>query len=467
MLNTLFDRLRAADDAACSAVLRALGLRMSRPAMAALIALAAPAGFALALALGGAGVPEAALCALILALWCASMLGGTRPRLLDAAASALLLALLFAARMAALPAISPDCRDYLLVWADVMADLSFPEIMARQVGDYTVFYQYFVYLLARLPLDRVVLYKSFSFAFEALLAWSAASLACIACGDGKDSLRFRGVFLLTLALPTVLLNAAVWAQCDAIYTALALAGMALAMKNRPAAASVLLGLSLCVKLQAVFLLPAVALLLLLRRLSLRHVLLMGLTFLAMAIPAMLGGKGLKAVLTIYLYQMGEYRDLSLNAPNVFALLRDVSLLGADAAARIGVLLALAACGAILLLGAQRREADGALIADVCFALSVCIPFLLPYMHERYFFAADVLSVVCAAIHPRRAYVPLIVVGCSLNGYAAYLLGGLMFPWSAAVPAMALMCLLSVLPLLGGCARPGTQEENPACAPNKE
>ena len=210
-----------------------------------------------------------------------------------------------------------------------------------------------------------------------------------------------------------------------------------------------------------------AILLLLRKLSLRHVLLMGLTFLAMAVPAMLGGKGLKAVLTVYLYQMGEYRDLSLNAPNAFALLRDVSLPGADAAARIGVLLALAACGAILLLGAQRREADGALVADVCFALSVCIPFLLPYMHERYFFAADVLSVVCAAIHPRRAYVPLIVAGCSLNGYAAYLFGGLMFPWSAAVPAMALVCLLSVLPLLRSAAHPGMQEENPACAPNKE
>ena len=102
MLNPLFGRLRAADDAACTAVLRALGLRMSRPAISVLIALAAPAGFALALALGGAGVPEATLCALILALWCASMLGGTHPRLLDAAASALLLALLFAARMAAL-----------------------------------------------------------------------------------------------------------------------------------------------------------------------------------------------------------------------------------------------------------------------------------------------------------------------------------------------------------------------------
>lgn len=443
MFNNLSGRLRAADEAVCSAVVRAFDMPLGRAATTALYALSAVLGFACAVMLGGANAMGAALCAAILLLWCMAMLGGTRPRLLDAFAPVLLLAFLFAARMAALPVISPDCRDYLLVWADVMADLSFPEIMARQVGDYTVFYQYFVYLLARLPFDRVLMYKAFSFAFEALLAWSAATLVCDARGQGKDSLLFKGVFLLALALPTVLLNAAVWAQCDAIYTALVLAGMALSMKERPALASVCLGLSLCVKLQAIFVLPVVALLLLWRKLSLRHVLVMGLTFLAMAVPAMLGGKGLKEVLTVYLYQMGEYKDLSLNAPNIFALFKDMSLLGTDAAARMGVMLALFACGAILTLGAQRRDADAQLVIDVCFALSVCVPFFLPYMHERYFFIADVLSVAYAFLHPKRAYVPLIVVGSSLSGYAAYLLGGLIVPWSAAVPAMALVCALSV------------------------
>lgn len=443
MLKKGFDRFRAADEAACAAVVRAFNMQTGRGAMAALYALFALAGFGCAAMLGGANAMGAMLCGAILLLWQIAMTGGTHPRLLDALAPMLLLALLFAARMAALPVISPDCRDYLLVWAEVMADLSFPEIMARQVGDYTVFYQYFVYILARLPFDRVLMYKAFSFAFEALLAWSTATLVCDARGQEKDSLLFRGVFLLTLALPTVLLNAAVWAQCDAIYTALVLAGMALAMRKRPALSSICLGLSLCVKLQAIFVLPAVALLLLWRKLSLRHVLLMGATFLAMALPAMLGGKGLKEVITVYLYQMNEYKDLALNAPSVFALFKDMSLIGTDAAARMGVMLAFTACGAILYLGAQHREANTALVIDVCFALSLCIPFFLPYMHERYFFIADVLSVAYAAVHPRRAYVPLIVVLSSLNGYAAYLLGGAILPWSACVPAMALACALSM------------------------
>ena len=442
MFKPFFQKLCAADESVCRAVVRAFDQRMGRWAMAAAMLIAALLGGACAMALGGADMLGAMLCAAILALWCRALFGGTRPTLMNAFAPELLLVLLFGARMAALPVISPDCQDYLLVWAEVMADLSFPEIMARQVGDYTVFYQYFVYILARLPFDRVLMYKAFSFAFEALLAWSAATLIAQAKDKPKDSLLFRSAFLLVLALPTVLLNAAVWAQCDAIYTALVLAGFALAMKDRPALASICLGLSLCVKLQAIFVLPAVALLLLWRKLSLRHVLLMGAAFLAMAVPAMLGGKGLKEVLTVYLYQMGEYKSLSLNAPSVFAIFKDMSLLGTDVAANMGIMLALASCGAILFLGAQRKEADAALVIDVCFALSVCIPFFLPYMHERYFFIADVMSIAYAFVHPRRAYVPLIVVGSSLSGYAAYLLGGLLVPWSAAVPAMALTCALS-------------------------
>ena len=447
MFRNWFDRLREADDRACAAVVRALDLPLRRAAMTALTALALPVGFVLALVLGNISALDAALCALILALWCRAMLGGTRPRLLDAVASAVLLALVFAVRMAALPVISPDCDYHLLDWANVMADLSFTQIMARQVGDYTVFYQYFVYLLARLPFDRVVMFKAFSFAFEALLGWSAASLVCLARGEDKDSLCFRGVFLLTLALPTVLTNSAVWAQCDAIYTSLVLGGMALAMQKRPALASVCLGLSLCVKLQAVFVLPAVLLLLLWRRLSLRHVLLMGLTFLAVALPAMLGGKGLKAVLSVYLYQMGEYKTLSLSAPSLFALFDDVSLLGRDIAASMGVLLALAACGAIVTLGAQRRTPDPVILVDVCFALSACIPLFLPYMHERYFFAADVMSAVYACVHPRRAWVCPAVLLCSLNGYTACFVGGqVLVPWHAAVLLLVLVCALAVFAL---------------------
>jgi Gpi18-like mannosyltransferase len=42
------------------------------------------------------------------------------------------------------------------------------------------------------------------------------------------------------------------------------------------------------------------------------------------------------------------------------------------------------------------------------------------MHERYFFAADVVSIIYAFYWPKRFFVPLLVVGASLLSYISFL-----------------------------------------------
>ena len=78
-----------------------------------------------------------------------------------------------------------------------------------------------------------------------------------------------------------------------------------------------------------------------------------------------------------------------------------------------------------------------------FALALYIPFLLPYMHERYFFAADVLSIAYAATHKKRWFVPAAVVAASLNGYLDYLMNFTLAPWSVLVAALLICCAVSV------------------------
>jgi Gpi18-like mannosyltransferase len=51
------------------------------------------------------------------------------------------------------------------------------------------------------------------------------------------------------------------------------------------------------------------------------------------------------------------------------------------------------------------------------------PFLLPRMHERYFYSADVLSILYAFYFPRRWFVPLLVIGSSFLSYLPFLFGG--------------------------------------------
>ena len=55
--------------------------------------------------------------------------------------------------------------------------------------------------------------------------------------------------------------------------------------------------------------------------------------------------------------------------------------------------------------------------------AIAAPFLLPGMHERYFFLADVLTVVAAFYLPRRLwFLPLMIQTASLMSYVSFLFG---------------------------------------------
>ena len=49
-------------------------------------------------------------------------------------------------------------------------------------------------------------------------------------------------------------------------------------------------------------------------------------------------------------------------------------------------------------------------------------YFLPFMHERYMFMADILSVIWYFLYRRKIYIPIIINLSSLAGYSVYLFG---------------------------------------------
>ena len=68
----------------------------------------------------------------------------------------------------------------------------------------------------------------------------------------------------------------------------------------------------------------------------------------------------------------------------------------------------------------RRRLNDRLILTAALLFAVGIPFLLPHMHDRYFFAADALSLILVFCVPILAPVAALTQFASLLGYYAYL-----------------------------------------------
>lgn len=355
-----------------------------------------------------------------------------------AACGALLLA-----RLAMLEKETGDYVECLLPWYEQMQPLSFAQAMQAQIGNYTMPYRYFIWLMTRVPLPPMYLYKLTTLVFEPLLAYAVMRLF-----ELRAEKRSLGgalcAYLLTLALPTVVLNGAYWGQCDAIYTALLLCGLCGALEERPYRAMAGFGLALAFKLQAVFLFPLLPVLWAARRVRIKHLLALPGAWLAAQLPALLGGCSPAGLIAPYVMQMGDSMELTRNAPSIFQLFNSTEM-NPWMFRNYGIAMALvAALGLCALLWRCRARLTPALLTDAAFLLVMAVPYLLPHMHERYFFAADALSVAYWAGKRGRFWAPALTVVASFNSYLRFLQYHFSF---VSMPVASLM-MLAVLVLAG-------------------
>ena len=344
-----------------------------------------------------------------------------RSRLLESKAafwvSAALTAAAFLLRAYFLPYETLDYRDFLSKWVAFYRDnLGFGSL-AYPLGNYNIPYLYFLCLFSYLPIRDLFLIKLLSIFFDVLLAFAAMKLVSLV---RNDRALLLGCFFTVLFLPTVVLNSSVWGQCDSIYAALALLGLWLALTDRPVLSVLCFTLSFGFKLQAVFLLPIMAVLWFRGNYKLWHFALAPLFYVLLVLPAVLLGKPFLETLTLYASQTGSIGDgLNYNSPSIYAIFWRIP--ATRDAANLGIAGAFTLMLTVLLFCFLRRKR---LCVRAVYAaallLAVGIPFLLPHMHERYFFGADILSVVLAFTCVLGIPAALLTQFASLLGYHAYL-----------------------------------------------
>ena len=391
----------------------------------------------------------AALAALF--LLCAALLFH-RCRRWEAVCLALLpvgLALLL--RTLLLPHVTDDYVTFLSDWAAFFRENGGWAAVALPKGNYTAPYLYFLAAISYLPVHDLYLIKLFSIIFDVVLAWGGCRLVqALVPGD-----RYRGAiaFCLLLLLPTVILNASAWAQCDAIYAALCLHGLAAGLEDRPRSSAFLAGLAFACKLQTVFLLPVWAVLWMSRRTRFRHLLWFPAACVLSVLPALALGKPLGDVLGVYFGQAAEYSAyLTLNAPSLYALIPYGMEVDAALWSKAGILAAF-----VLVLGVlgwllpRRRTLGNEAVMAAAVVFAVGVPLLLPHMHDRYFFLADILTLCWACTRQRYVHLALLTQIASLGAYHAYLVLQYAFPMGLGA-LMLLGVLIAALAFLIQAAR---------------
>ena len=348
-----------------------------------------------------------------------------------------------------------DYQNFLTRWVDFFRQRGGWRALSEPVGNYNIPYLYFMALFSYSSVKDLYLIKLLSTVFDVLLAYSAMRL--VSRWQKSAGLRL-GCFFTVLLWPTVFLNSAVWAQCDSIYVALALLGIDLALDERPVLAMTCMALSFGFKLQAVFILPVCAVLWMQGKFKWYHFLVFPAVYVLLVLPAVIIGRPFMDTVLLYFGQTGSIgTGLNYNSPSVFALIRGVA--DTDAASKAGIVGAFAYMLAVLgvcFIG-HRRLNDQAVFAAAVL-LAVGIPFLLPHMHDRYFYAADILTLALAFAFPVYSPAALLTEFASLLGYHAYLKMRYLLPMRYGAAALLVVLAVGICFLADSLAGKNGQNE---------
>ena len=350
-------------------------------------------------------------------------------------AAALVVAAL-AVRYPFLPHESNDFTHAYSVWYEFIAANGYFRSWQYDFAFYNPPYLYLLTAAAYFFPSAPALFaaKGISFLGDFLLA--LFSYRCVRLRyPGARTLPLLAAGAVALA-PTVVLNSARWSQVDALYTAFLLACLHGLLRGRPARAAAAFGLAFAFKAQAVFLAPLFYWLGAKKAVSARSFWPVPAVLLAALVPAWAAGGSPAALLSVFVRQAGTYSELTSKAPNLYQWISNDHYRWWPA----GVLLTLALVhGVRRLLESRRFEMTRERVVFLALLSALLTPFFLPKMLDRFFFPADVLSIVLAFYRPRLWYVPVAVGAASLTAYA-----NSSFHWWDAPLGWAAAVLLAVL-----------------------
>lgn len=310
-------------------------------------------------------------------------------------------------------------EDWSVYWSSWLSELETGgfRVLADDFYDYAPPVMYILYLITLLPVNAMTAFKGLCCLLEFAGAALIADMVKECTKSRKKAYLAYSIFLF---LPTVILNAAVWSQCDIIYTLLILCSVCFLMKNKTWTGMWFYGAAFAVKLQTLFIFPFLVILWVRRKVDLKHFVTIPVMYFIGILPAWLAGRPFSELIGIYAFQGSKDRwSLSIKFPNIYQIIGNNYFLDEYVGAGMYLILGILMLVMFYMAYQKVRVTREAVILMVIF-FGMLTTYFLPHMHERYLYLTDAFLLIYVMIRTERF--PLFIGASFLTvvGYAQYL-----------------------------------------------
>jgi Gpi18-like mannosyltransferase len=350
------------------------------------------------------------------------------------------IALAIAIRYSLLDFKSVDYLDYTKVWYNTIKASGFTAF-SQNFSNYNPPYLYLLYVVVRLypDLPGLIAIKIPSLVADFILAWLA--LQIVRLEYPKSSFPVFAAFGILFA-PTIVLNSALWGQADAIYTAALVACVYFLMIKKHFLGLLCFGISISFKAQAIFLSPLLFALLLRKEIPWKYFLLIPFVMALSLVPSWVAGRPLPDLLMIYPAQAQQYEQLSMHAPSFFSWFPNYGRLYPYFYPAGLILTTVIALSFSILVYKSKAAMSPPVLMRLALLSVILMPFVLPKMLDRYFYPADVLSIIYAFYVPGYFYVAVAMTVISFFAYQPTLFN--VEPVPISLLAVGVLFLITVL-----------------------
>lgn len=337
-----------------------------------------------------------------------------------------LISIIIRVKLAPVCVLSDDYNNFIVPWVEEYRKNGIIGGLSQTVGDYYVPYNVLLALISIFSFEPYVLVSFISCLFEYIMGYYIYKIVvlvnskCYKCKRIKSDAFF--ITAVIMFLPHVVMNGALWKQCDSIYAAFIVGCIYYVLNNKYNLAFFVASLGFCFKLQAIFIVPFLLIIYLIdKKTSIFYFFWYPVMYIITGLPAILCGRSWKQVYKTYLKQAQGYDGMSINAPNIYALgLNDYPALHIVAIMTTVAIFIGAACWVYM---NREKVKSMQLLFVASWILYTCYMFL-PAMHERYDYVAIVMVTVVLLINrSKNIWIPVVMVICSIVTYSSCILWG--------------------------------------------